>query len=88
MLNPEIMTLGQLHEVIQMVMGWTNDRLRQFVIRCQRYGEAREGSLQFSTAATALLEAQVAALAARLASAEPSGPRLRRRWRLRPPRTG
>ncbi len=35
-------------------MGWTDDHLHQFIIRGQRYGEAREGTLQFSTATTAL----------------------------------
>ncbi len=35
-------------------MGWTDDHLHQFVIRGRRYGESREGALQFSTAATAL----------------------------------
>lgn len=35
-------------------MGWTDDHLQQFVIRGKQYGEAREGALQFSTAATAL----------------------------------
>lgn len=35
-------------------MGWTDDHLPQFVIRGKQYGEAREGALQFSTAATAL----------------------------------
>jgi energy-coupling factor transporter ATP-binding protein EcfA2 len=53
-LIPENMTLGQLQEVIQMIMGWMDDHLHQFVIRGQRYGEAREGALQFSTAATTL----------------------------------
>ncbi|MFJ4292840.1 hypothetical protein ACIP1U_24145 [Cupriavidus sp. NPDC089707] len=37
---PESMTLGQLHEVIQMVMGGTDDHLHQFMIRGERYGEA------------------------------------------------
>ncbi|MGO4330408.1 plasmid pRiA4b ORF-3 family protein [Cupriavidus sp. 2TAF22] len=53
-LIPETMTLGQFHEVIQMVMGWTNDHLHVFVIRGQRYGEAREGALQYCTAPTVL----------------------------------
>ncbi|MGH8645540.1 MAG: plasmid pRiA4b ORF-3 family protein [Gammaproteobacteria bacterium] len=53
-LIPETMTLGQFHGVIQAVMGWTNDHLHVFVIRGQRYGEGREGALQFSTAPTAL----------------------------------
>jgi hypothetical protein len=53
-LIPEHITLAQLHEVIQAAMGWTDDHLHQFIIRGQRYGESREGALQFSTAATAL----------------------------------
>ena len=35
-------------------MGWTDDHLHQFIIRGQRYGEACERALQFSTATTAL----------------------------------
>ncbi len=35
-------------------MGWTDDHLHQFIIRGQRYSEAREGALQFSTTITAL----------------------------------
>ncbi len=53
-LIPEHITLAQLHEVIQAAMGRTDDHLHQFMIRARRYGEAREGALQFSTAATAL----------------------------------
>ncbi|MFS8979823.1 plasmid pRiA4b ORF-3 family protein [Cupriavidus necator] len=53
-LIPEHITLARLHEVIQAAMGWTDDHLHQFIIRGRRYGEAREGALQFSTAATAL----------------------------------
>lgn len=43
-----------LGEVIQAAMGRTDDHLHHFMIRGQRYSEAREGALQFSTAATAL----------------------------------
>ncbi|MGH8786540.1 MAG: plasmid pRiA4b ORF-3 family protein [Cupriavidus necator] len=53
-LIPESITLARLHGVIQAAMGWTDDHLHQFVIRGRRYGESREGALQFSTAATAL----------------------------------
>jgi len=54
LLIPEHVTLARLHEVIQAAMGWTDDHLHQFIIRGRRYGESREGALQFSTAATAL----------------------------------
>ncbi|WP_317923820.1 plasmid pRiA4b ORF-3 family protein, partial [Cupriavidus sp. TA19] len=53
-LIPESITLARLHGVIQAAMGWTDDHLHQFIIRGRRYGESREGALQFSTAATAL----------------------------------
>ncbi|WP_454753732.1 plasmid pRiA4b ORF-3 family protein [Cupriavidus necator] len=53
-LIPGHITLARLHEVIQAAMGWTDDHLHRFVIRGRRYGEAREGALQFSTAATTL----------------------------------
>ncbi|QBY55233.1 plasmid pRiA4b ORF-3 family protein [Cupriavidus oxalaticus] len=54
LLIPEHVTLARLHGVIQAAMGWTDNHLDQFVIRGRRYGESREGALQFSTAATAL----------------------------------
>lgn len=54
LLIPEHITLARLHEVIQAAMVWTDDHLHQFIIRGRRYGEAREGALQFSTMATAL----------------------------------
>lgn len=53
-LIPEHTTLGQLHDVIQVLMGWTDEHLHQFTIRGWRYGEAHEGVLQFSTVANAL----------------------------------
>jgi hypothetical protein len=48
------LTLGQLHNVIQVVMGWADEHLHTFSIRGRRYGEAHEGVLQFSTAANEL----------------------------------
>ncbi|MGO4328933.1 plasmid pRiA4b ORF-3 family protein [Cupriavidus sp. 2TAF22] len=54
LLIPERVTLARLHEVIQAAMGWTDDHLHQFIIRGRRYGESRDGALQFSAAATAL----------------------------------
>ena len=39
-LVPGIMPLGQLHDVIQVVMGWQNYHLHQFVIDGQLYGDA------------------------------------------------
>lgn len=37
---PSDITLAQLHEVIQIAMGWTNSHLHQFVIAGERYGSA------------------------------------------------
>lgn len=34
-------TIGDLHEILQIVMGWTDFHLHQFVIRGQQYGIAR-----------------------------------------------
>ncbi|MCY0854004.1 plasmid pRiA4b ORF-3 family protein [Cupriavidus sp. D39] len=53
-LVPEHLTLAQLHNVIQVVMGWTDEHLHQFTIRGRRYGEAHEGVLQCSTVANEL----------------------------------
>ncbi|MHA7685969.1 plasmid pRiA4b ORF-3 family protein [Cupriavidus sp. PET2-C1] len=53
-LVPEHLTLGQLHNVIQVVMGWADEHPHTFSIRGRRYGEAHEGVLQFSTAANEL----------------------------------
>ena len=53
-LVPEHFTLAQLHNVIQVVMGWTDEHPHQFTVRGRRYGEAHEGVLQFSTVANEL----------------------------------
>ncbi|MHA7685194.1 plasmid pRiA4b ORF-3 family protein [Cupriavidus sp. PET2-C1] len=53
-LVPEHLTLGQLHNVIQVVMGWADEHPHTFSIRGRRYGEAHEGVLQFSAAANEL----------------------------------
>ncbi|CAG2160853.1 plasmid pRiA4b ORF-3 family protein [Cupriavidus numazuensis] len=53
-LVPEHLTLGQLHHVIQVVMGWADAHLHTFSIRGRRYGGAHEGVLQFSTVANEL----------------------------------
>ncbi|MGT2452370.1 IS1096 element passenger TnpR family protein [Cupriavidus basilensis] len=50
-LVPEHLTLGQLHNVLQIVMGWADEHLHAFSIRGRRYAEAHEGVLQFSTRA-------------------------------------
>lgn len=39
---PANITLDQLHDVIQIVMGWTNSHLYQFTIGNKRYTEYRE----------------------------------------------
>ncbi|WP_245176117.1 plasmid pRiA4b ORF-3 family protein [Cupriavidus sp. AcVe19-6a] len=51
---PKHLTLGQLHHVIQVVMGWADEHLHTFSIRGRRYGEAHEGVLQFCTVANEL----------------------------------
>lgn len=38
----DIVTLHQLHTVLQIVMGWTNSHLHQFVIDDEFYGEPEE----------------------------------------------
>lgn len=38
-LVPETMTLGDLHEVIQIAMGWTNSHLHEFQVHGVSYGE-------------------------------------------------
>ena len=53
-LVPEHLTLAQLRNVIQVVMGWTDEHLHQFTIRGKRYGEAHDGVRQFSTVANEL----------------------------------
>ncbi|MGT2434120.1 IS1096 element passenger TnpR family protein (plasmid) [Cupriavidus basilensis] len=56
--RPAHITLGQLHHVVQMVAGWTDEHLHQFTLpplwhaspaanlaaRCLRYSEARSRS--------------------------------------------
>ncbi|WP_454743394.1 IS1096 element passenger TnpR family protein [Cupriavidus necator] len=41
MLIPEHMTLGQLHAVIQAVMGWTDEHLHQFTMAVRRSPRGR-----------------------------------------------
>ena len=49
LLVPEHLTLGRLHHVIQVVMGWADEHLHTFSIRGRRYGEAHEGVLELCT---------------------------------------
>ncbi len=46
--------LGQLHHVIQVVMGCADEHLHAFLVRGRRFGEANEGVLQFRTVAIEL----------------------------------
>ena len=39
---PSDTTLGQLHEVIQIVMGWTDSHLHQFILRDRGLKPSRE----------------------------------------------
>lgn len=41
MLVPRDITLGSLHHVIQIAMGWDDDHLHEFVIARKRYGPLR-----------------------------------------------
>lgn len=41
---PDSITLGTLHDIIQVVMGWTNSHLHAFEIRKQRYERPYPGS--------------------------------------------
>lgn len=38
LLMPSTMTLGELHDVLQIAMGWTDSHLHQFVVGNERYG--------------------------------------------------
>ena len=38
---PANTTLGRLHDILQVVMGWTDSHMHQFTIHGQRYGDAR-----------------------------------------------
>ncbi len=38
-LTPDIITLHQLHTILQIVMGWTNSHLHQFIIDGDYYGD-------------------------------------------------
>lgn len=39
---PADLPLSDLHDVIQVVMGWTDSHLHEFIVRDQRYGEASD----------------------------------------------
>jgi hypothetical protein len=41
-------TIADLHYIIQIAMGWTDDHLHQFRIHGKRYGIARIGGISFS----------------------------------------
>ena len=47
LLIPEQITIAQLHQVMQLAMGWNDEHLHRFVIRGWRYGGHRDGALQF-----------------------------------------
>ena len=47
LLIPEQITIAQLHHVMQLAMGWTDEHLHHFIIRGWRYGEHRDGAFQF-----------------------------------------
>ena len=41
-LVPDSISLHQLHTILQIVMGWTNSHLHQFIIDGEFYGEPEE----------------------------------------------
>ena len=41
-------TIRTLHETVQLVMGWANCHLHQFIIRGKEYGVAYEGGISFA----------------------------------------
>ena len=41
-------TIAELHQTIQLAMGWTDEHLHRFTIRGQWFGVPREGGLHFS----------------------------------------
>ena len=41
-LTPDMTTMGQLHTILQTVMGWENNHLHIFTINGQRYGDPEE----------------------------------------------
>jgi hypothetical protein len=41
-LVPDSISLHQLHTILQIVMGWTNSHLHQFIIDGESYGEPEE----------------------------------------------
>ncbi|MEO8354843.1 MAG: plasmid pRiA4b ORF-3 family protein [Chloroflexota bacterium] len=41
-LVPDTITLHQLHTILQIVMGWTNSHLHQFIVDSDYYGEPEE----------------------------------------------
>jgi hypothetical protein len=47
LLIPEEITIAQLHDVMQLAMGWNDEHLHRFIIRRWRYGGHRDGALQF-----------------------------------------
>ena len=47
LLIPEEITIAQLHQVMQLAMGWSDEHLHRFVIRGWRYGGHRDGAFQF-----------------------------------------
>ena len=44
---PRDITLGGLHSVIQMAMGWDDDHLHDFLIKRKRYGPMMDDSFEF-----------------------------------------
>jgi hypothetical protein len=47
-LLPADATIRTLHETVQVVMGWTNCHLHQFIIHGKEYGVAYEGGIPFA----------------------------------------
>ena len=47
-LVPQDATIRTLHETVQVVMGWANCHLHQFIIHGKEYGVAYEGGISFA----------------------------------------
>ena len=47
-------TISDLHYILQLVMGWSDDHLNQFIIHGKRYGVYHDGGMAFSDDPTAV----------------------------------
>jgi hypothetical protein len=45
-------TIAELHDILQIAFGWSNDHLHQFLIRGKPYGIGRSGESALTTIST------------------------------------